>query len=85
MRSRSARCAADRSRAPAGPSNGSSPFVSFPGAFDRDELEQAYKNFLIETVSAIAPTPAVPTRRLREMIYAYPTFHRAVEDALRAL
>jgi pyruvate/2-oxoglutarate dehydrogenase complex dihydrolipoamide dehydrogenase (E3) component len=27
----------------------------------------------------------VPTRRLREMIYAYPTFHRAVEDALRAL
>jgi len=27
----------------------------------------------------------LPTRRLREMIYAYPTFHRAVEDALRAL
>jgi pyruvate/2-oxoglutarate dehydrogenase complex dihydrolipoamide dehydrogenase (E3) component len=27
----------------------------------------------------------VPVRRLREMIYAYPTFHRAVEDALRAL
>ena len=27
----------------------------------------------------------VPTQRLREMIYAYPTFHRAVEDALRAL
>jgi pyruvate/2-oxoglutarate dehydrogenase complex dihydrolipoamide dehydrogenase (E3) component len=27
----------------------------------------------------------VPTGRLREMIYAYPTFHRAVEDALRAL
>jgi pyruvate/2-oxoglutarate dehydrogenase complex dihydrolipoamide dehydrogenase (E3) component len=27
----------------------------------------------------------VPTRRLQEMIYAYPTFHRAVEDALRAL
>jgi pyruvate/2-oxoglutarate dehydrogenase complex dihydrolipoamide dehydrogenase (E3) component len=27
----------------------------------------------------------VPTRRLREMIYAYPAFHRAVEDALRAL
>ena len=22
--------------------------------------------------------------RLREMIYAYPTFHRAVQDALRA-
>ncbi len=27
----------------------------------------------------------VPLRRLREMIYAYPTFHRAVEDALRDL
>jgi pyruvate/2-oxoglutarate dehydrogenase complex dihydrolipoamide dehydrogenase (E3) component len=27
----------------------------------------------------------VPTQRLREMIYAYPAFHRAVEDALRAL
>jgi hypothetical protein len=27
----------------------------------------------------------VPTRTLRDMIYAYPTFHRAVEDALRDL
>jgi pyruvate/2-oxoglutarate dehydrogenase complex dihydrolipoamide dehydrogenase (E3) component len=27
----------------------------------------------------------VPVQRLREMIYAYPTFHRAVEDALRDL
>ncbi len=27
----------------------------------------------------------VPVRRLGEMIYAYPTFHRAVEDALRSL
>jgi hypothetical protein len=27
----------------------------------------------------------VPTDRLRHMIYAYPTFHRAVEDALRHL
>ena len=25
----------------------------------------------------------VPVQRLREMIYAYPTFHRGVEDALR--
>jgi nucleotide-binding universal stress UspA family protein len=36
------------------------PFLSFPGAFDRDELEKAYKEFLIETVSGIAPKPAVP-------------------------
>jgi pyruvate/2-oxoglutarate dehydrogenase complex dihydrolipoamide dehydrogenase (E3) component len=27
----------------------------------------------------------VPTTRLRQMIYAYPTFHRAIEDALRDL
>jgi pyruvate/2-oxoglutarate dehydrogenase complex dihydrolipoamide dehydrogenase (E3) component len=27
----------------------------------------------------------VPVRRLREMIYAYPTFHRAVEPALARL
>lgn len=40
------------------------PFLSFPGAFDRDELEQAYKSFLIETVSAIAPKPAVPLETL---------------------
>ncbi|HTZ27760.1 MAG TPA: universal stress protein [Streptosporangiaceae bacterium] len=40
------------------------PFVSFPGAFDRDELEKVYKNFLIETVSAIAPKPAVPLETL---------------------
>jgi nucleotide-binding universal stress UspA family protein len=36
------------------------PFVSFPGAFDREELDQAYKNFLNETVSAVAPSPPVP-------------------------
>jgi nucleotide-binding universal stress UspA family protein len=36
------------------------PFISFPQAFDRDELEKGYKSYLIETVSAIAPTPAVP-------------------------
>jgi nucleotide-binding universal stress UspA family protein len=40
------------------------PFLSFPGAFDRDELEKAYKGFLIETVSAIAPKPAVPLETL---------------------
>jgi pyruvate/2-oxoglutarate dehydrogenase complex dihydrolipoamide dehydrogenase (E3) component len=33
----------------------------------------------------LAVHAAVPVQRLREMIYAYPTFHRAVEDALRAL
>jgi pyruvate/2-oxoglutarate dehydrogenase complex dihydrolipoamide dehydrogenase (E3) component len=34
------------------------------------------------TLAVHAP---VPTKRLREMIYAYPTFHRAAEEALREL
>ncbi|KNB53873.1 dihydrolipoyl dehydrogenase family protein [Streptomyces caatingaensis] len=34
---------------------------------------------------AVAVQAEVPVERLRHMIYAYPTFHRGVEDALRAL
>ncbi|NUR05354.1 MAG: NAD(P)/FAD-dependent oxidoreductase [Streptomyces sp.] len=34
---------------------------------------------------AVAVQAEVPVERLRHMIYAYPTFHRAVEDALTAL
>jgi pyruvate/2-oxoglutarate dehydrogenase complex dihydrolipoamide dehydrogenase (E3) component len=33
----------------------------------------------------LAVHAAVPTQRLREMIYAYPTFHRAIEDAVARL
>ncbi|SCG68204.1 dihydrolipoyl dehydrogenase family protein [Micromonospora halophytica] len=33
----------------------------------------------------VAVHAAVPLHRLRHMIYAYPTFHRAIEDALRDL
>jgi nucleotide-binding universal stress UspA family protein len=36
------------------------PFLSVPGAFDRAELEQVYKNFLVKMVSEVAPTPPVP-------------------------
>ncbi|HEU5420584.1 MAG TPA: universal stress protein [Streptosporangiaceae bacterium] len=36
------------------------PFVSIPGAFDRAELEQGYREFLIRTVSEVAPAPQVP-------------------------
>jgi len=40
-----------------------------------------------EVMSAlvVAVHGEVPTDRLRHMIYAYPTFHRAIEDALRNL
>jgi pyruvate/2-oxoglutarate dehydrogenase complex dihydrolipoamide dehydrogenase (E3) component len=34
---------------------------------------------------AVAVHGEVPIERLRHMIYAYPTFHRAIEDALRDL
>jgi pyruvate/2-oxoglutarate dehydrogenase complex dihydrolipoamide dehydrogenase (E3) component len=34
---------------------------------------------------AVAVHGEAPVDRLRHMIYAYPTFHRAIEDALRAL
>jgi pyruvate/2-oxoglutarate dehydrogenase complex dihydrolipoamide dehydrogenase (E3) component len=33
----------------------------------------------------VAVHAAVPVQRLREMIYAYPTFHRAIEDTLAGL
>jgi pyruvate/2-oxoglutarate dehydrogenase complex dihydrolipoamide dehydrogenase (E3) component len=34
---------------------------------------------------AVAVHARVPVESMREMIYAYPTFHRAIEDALAAL
>jgi pyruvate/2-oxoglutarate dehydrogenase complex dihydrolipoamide dehydrogenase (E3) component len=37
------------------------------------------------SVLTLAVHARVPVRRLREMIYAYPTFHRAIEAALRDL
>lgn len=36
------------------------PFLAFPGAYDRDELEQASKEFIVDTVSRIVKTPPVP-------------------------
>jgi nucleotide-binding universal stress UspA family protein len=40
------------------------PFLSFPGAFDREELENAAKDFIVQTVKEIAPSPAVPLQTL---------------------
>ena len=36
------------------------PFISNPAAFERAELEQAGKKFLVDRVSEIAPSPTVP-------------------------
>jgi nucleotide-binding universal stress UspA family protein len=40
------------------------PFLSFPGAFDREELEKIAKDFLVETVREIVPAPGVPLRTI---------------------
>jgi nucleotide-binding universal stress UspA family protein len=36
------------------------PFLSFPGAFDRDELEKASKEFIVDNVSRVEKTPPIP-------------------------
>jgi nucleotide-binding universal stress UspA family protein len=36
------------------------PFVSIPGAFSKGELEEAYRAFLIKTVSEVVPAPPAP-------------------------
>lgn len=36
------------------------PFTSLPGAYDREELEQAAKTFVVERVKTVVPAPAVP-------------------------
>jgi nucleotide-binding universal stress UspA family protein len=40
------------------------PFVSIPGAFDRDDLEQGYKAFLVKMINDIVPLPPVPLTSL---------------------
>jgi len=38
------------------------PFMSVPTAFDRGQLEQEYKQYLVDVVSAVAPSPLVPVQ-----------------------
>jgi nucleotide-binding universal stress UspA family protein len=40
------------------------PLIGMPGAFDRDELEKRAKELLIDRVSAVNPSPAVPLEPL---------------------
>jgi nucleotide-binding universal stress UspA family protein len=40
------------------------PFLSNPAAYDKGELERTYQEFLIKSVSEIAPSPAVPLQTL---------------------
>lgn len=36
------------------------PLIAVPGAFDREELEQRAKQFVVDIVSAVNPSPPVP-------------------------
>ncbi len=40
------------------------PFTSVPMAFDSGQLEQQYKQYLVEVVSAVVPSPPVPLHTL---------------------
>jgi nucleotide-binding universal stress UspA family protein len=40
------------------------PFLSNPAAYNKSELQRTYQEFLIKTVSEIAPSPAVPLHTL---------------------
>lgn len=40
------------------------PFLSIPGAFDRDELQSVYKAFMNTAAAEVAPAPEVPLRML---------------------
>jgi nucleotide-binding universal stress UspA family protein len=40
------------------------PFLSFPGGFDRDDLEKRAKELLIDQLSAVEPSPQVPLEPL---------------------
>jgi len=57
------------------------PFISNPGAFDRAELEQSGKDFLVNRVSAIAPSPRVPLTPLVAEGDAAESLVAASEDA----
>jgi nucleotide-binding universal stress UspA family protein len=57
------------------------PFVSIPGAFDRAELEQGYREFLIETVSQVEPSPRVPLETILSEGDPTEALVRASQDA----
>jgi nucleotide-binding universal stress UspA family protein len=40
------------------------PFLDIPGAFDRQEIEDLSKQFLVQTVAAVVPDPQVPLNLL---------------------
>ena len=60
--------------------------VPDPSAFaDADRREAARRALDYMGLTPGTPLAEVPVDRLRTMIYAYPTFHRGIQDALSAL
>jgi nucleotide-binding universal stress UspA family protein len=57
------------------------PFVSIPGAFDRNELEEAYREFLVTTVSNVVPSPKVPLETILAEGDATESLVEAAKDA----
>lgn len=57
------------------------PFLSNPAAFNRDELQLTYEEFLIKTVSEIVPVPEVPLETLVAMGDAVETLVEAAKGA----
>jgi len=59
-------------------------FTGKGGALLRGQLGRPTGGEVLSMLT-LAVHARVPVRRLREMIYAYPTFHRAIEPALQEL
>ncbi|TDC76530.1 hypothetical protein E1193_23730 [Micromonospora sp. KC606] len=63
---------------PGFPARGPADLIGHAGQAPRRSRVRKLRAGLVVAVHA-----AVPISQLRHMIYAYPTFHRAIEDALR--
>jgi nucleotide-binding universal stress UspA family protein len=40
------------------------PLIGIPGAFDRDRMEEFYRDFIEETVASVVPAPPIPITTL---------------------
>jgi len=57
------------------------PFLSNPAAFNRDELQLTYEEFLVKTVSEISPAPEFPLETLVAMGDTVETLVEAAKGA----
>jgi hypothetical protein len=67
-----------------GPARGFLPEPEKGAVVERADVVVPAGGEVLSTLT-LAVHAQVPLATLRQMIYAYPTFHRAVEDALRDL